>query len=158
MGRIIQFENLEKEIKSIKTLGEPIILAGGCFDIIHQGHLDFLKNAKALGGKLMVLLESDATVQHIKGKNRPVHTQSDRAQVLSFLTNIDYIVCIPQLKTDPEYLNLVKLLKPDIIAITREDPIVNKKADHAKAVNAQLIEVIGREAKYSTSKIVKNIL
>jgi len=73
MNKVIKFEQLEELSKKIKQKGEKIILVGGCFDILHTGHIRFLKSAKELGGKLLVALESDESVKRSKGEKRPVN-------------------------------------------------------------------------------------
>ena len=89
MNKVIKFEQLEELSKKIKQKGEKIILVGGCFDILHTGHIKFLKSAKELGGKLLVALESDESVKRSKGEKRPVNNQKERANILSNLPSVD---------------------------------------------------------------------
>lgn len=156
MGKIIQFANLNTELKVIKQKDDRIILAGGCFDIIHQGHLEFLKRAKALGGKLIILLESDENVRKYKGLRRPIHTQKVRAKILSFIKPVDIVICLPPINQDLEYFDLVKTLQPAIIAISHCDPLISLKREQAKTVKGSVVEVTNR-LPYSTSEIVKKL-
>jgi len=145
------------DLNTIPAKGnENITLTGGCFDILHPGHLKFLQKAKELGGKVYVLLESDESIKQIKGDNRPVNNQSARALALSKLEFVDFVICIPQFKNDSDYFSLVKRLKPDIIAVTRGDPLIKKKSEQAKVVGGKVVEVTNRIKKYSTTKILKN--
>ena len=136
--------------------GQTTVLAGGCFDILHPGHVIFLQKAKKAGDKLIVLLESDEKVRILKGVNRPVHTQKERARILSALTVVDQIISLPFMKTDQEYDELVKKIKPDIIAVASK-ALDNHHKRIAKLVGAKLkyVAVIG---KYSTSKILNEIV
>jgi FAD synthetase len=157
MGKILNYKDLKKEIQQIKTSGYKLVLVGGCFDVIHHGHLTFFKKAKELKGNLVVLVESDESVRQLKGKGRPIHPQNERAKVLSYIQSVDYILPIPQLKSDREYFDLVKIIEPDIIAITRGDPIVHKKQAQASEVNARLVEVMDRDPNYSTTNLAKDL-
>ena len=158
MGKIILYKDLKKEIEKIKKNGTRIILVGGCFDIIHSGHLEFFRKAKELGGQLVVILESDENVRRYKGAGRPIHTQDDRARVLSFLPQVDYVVPIPELNSDLEYFHLVKTIEPDIIAVTSDDPILEKKHEQAKEVHGTVVEVVNRLKEHSTSKIIDELI
>ncbi|OIP58042.1 MAG: glycerol-3-phosphate cytidylyltransferase [Candidatus Levybacteria bacterium CG_4_10_14_0_2_um_filter_36_16] len=158
MNKTLDFNDFQKEIKKIKKKEAIIVLAGGCFDILHTGHIEFLKKAKSEGDILIILLEGDSAVRKLKGKDRPVNSQENRAKILSTVSFVDFIIPIPLLKTDEEYRLLVKKIEPDIIAVTKNDMLFSKKKDHAKAVGGKIIEVIKRQKKYSTSSLVKQIL
>ena len=108
-----------------------IILVGGCFDILHFGHISFLKKAKALGGKLIVALESDVNVRKLKGPGRPIHTQEKRRQMLLALKCVDQVIPLPPLNSDADYARLVAKIKPDLIAVTAGD---KKKTHGVKTV------------------------
>lgn len=152
MNKIIPFNNLKKFIK--QQTREKIILVGGCFDILHPGHIDFLRKSKDLGGTLMVLLESDRNIERRKGREKPILKQRDRAKVLSELSSVDIVVMLIDFKSDEEYFELVKKIKPDIIAITEGDSLKNIKMKQAKIVKGKVITVMKREKKYSTSSII----
>ena len=76
------------------------VLAGGCFDVLHPGHIVFLEKAKKAGDYLVVLLESDKKIRKLKGKGRPVHSQKERAEILSALKSVDSVVCLPYMEND----------------------------------------------------------
>lgn len=117
------------------------VLVGGCFDLLHFGHISFLQTAKRLGTYLIIALESDENVQYTKGPSRPIHTQSQRKTMLEALSCVDEIIELPPMKSDNEYVDLVNNIHPDIIAITGGDPIKAKKAIQAKNIGAQLVEI-----------------
>ncbi len=115
------------------------VLVGGCFDLLHYGHLNFLK-AAAQHGAVIVALESDESITAAK-KNSPIHTQQQRAEILSELRCVHQIICLPVLTTYEDYLNLVMDVKPKVLAITEGDPQTKNKRHQAKAVGAEIIVV-----------------
>lgn len=151
MSKIIK----DTEINTIKQDG--VVLVGGCFDVLHEGHKKFLALSKKEGEKLVVFLESDANITKLKGKNRPMNTQIVRAENLSKLNIVDYIILLNTPKTEQYYYNLVKSLEPDIIAVTAGDEHLSEKNEQAKQVKGKVVEVMKRENKYSTTKIIKNM-
>lgn len=136
---------------------KSLVLVGGCFDVLHPGHVVFLKKAKKAGDYLLVLLESDQKIRQLKGEGRPVHTQKERAKNLSALGFVDFIICLPWLKTDLEYDELILKIKPDIIAATYGDGNIEHKKRVALKIGAKLVFVTKIIGEYSTSKILKGV-
>ena len=134
-----------------------VVLVGGCFDILHLGHIVFLKKARNLGDKLVILLESDENIKKNKGNNRPINNQENRAKILESLRMVDQVVKLPEMKTDDEYLEIIKKIKPTIIAVSENDTnLVNKKYQ-ANLVGAKLIKVTNLIPHQSTSRIIEII-
>ena len=152
MARIVDLQELENVLTE-EGKGR-IVLAGGCFDILHIGHVRFLSEAKRMGDYLVVLLESDKNVKKLKGGQRPIFIQKERAEMLSALGSVDLIVLLPMIENDSDYLNLVIKFKPDIIAVTENDPHIEKKKGQAKKIEGEL-KVISLIKTYSTSKLAK---
>jgi len=153
MKRILDIESAISLSKRLRKQGKKIILAGGCFDVLHLGHIKFLEAAKKIGGVLFVFVESDETVGKIKGKNRPINNQETRAQVLSSIRAVDFVLLIPPLKTNEQYDKLVVSLHPTLIATTKGSGQIKHNKRQAKLVGAKVIEVIGQIPEESTSKI-----
>jgi len=120
---------------------KKIVLVGGCFDLLHYGHISFLKQAKALGDYLIVALEADQNVRFAKGDNRPIHSQQQRKEMLTSLSFVDEVIPLPPMNQDFQYFNLVEKIHPQIIAITEGDPVVDKKLKQAEQVGAKLVEI-----------------
>lgn len=138
----------------VYTLGMKKVLVGGVFDILHFGHIHFLKEAKKLGDHLVVALESDKNVKRLKGKKRPIHGQNQRREMLESLAFVDEVIILSDKMTDLDYQTLVKRVHPFAIAITEGDPILDKKKAQARMVGARLIE-IPKIRGLSTSRIAK---
>jgi len=157
MNKIVNIEKVVQIAKRLRRQDKKIVLVGGCFDIIHVGHVEFLKKAKEKGAVLFVLLESDEKVKKIKGKNRPIHTQKERAKVLSVLEMINYVILLPYLAANKDYDNLVMQIKPDIIATTKTDKYRKHKERQAKSLNAQVLDVIDRLPNKSTNLLAQKL-
>ena len=151
--------------KSIKILDdtnfsaipkEGVVLAGGCFDILHAAHIKFLKLAKEKGQFLALLLESDENIRQMKGKYRPVNNQITRAENLSKLESVDYIILLNKPTSSNYYENIVKSIQPDIIAVTSEDPLLSTKKLQAEMVNGKVVEVMERNKEFSSTRIIEN--
>ena len=91
--------------------GRKLVFTNGCFDILHLGHINYLEESKKLCDKLIIAINSDESVKKIKGKNRPINNQNDRAKILSSLNLCDHIVIFSQ----PTPIKLITSLKPHII-------------------------------------------
>ncbi|MFI5265199.1 MAG: adenylyltransferase/cytidyltransferase family protein [Candidatus Levyibacteriota bacterium] len=152
MDKILSYEDIKNQVKEIKKQGK-LVLVGGCFDILHTGHIYFLNEAKKQGDILLVMLEGDESIKARKGENRPVNPAKKRVDALKKLQAVDYVLLLPYLKTDPEYFSLVKTLEPDIIAVTVGDPAVSKKVEQAKEVGGSVFE-IKRLHEHSTTKLI----
>lgn len=154
MTQTINLDSLSSVILNIKKNNKSIVLVGGCFDIIHIGHIKFLQEAKKLGDKLVVLLEADEKVKLLKGKNRPLFTQKERASVLSELKSVDCVINLPFINNDKEYDKIVSMIKPNIIAVTENDHLLEKKKNQAKKVGAK-VKIVPFVKTFSSSKLAR---
>lgn len=157
MNRILNEENAVKISKKLKRENKKIVLAGGCFDILHIGHIKFLNAAKKTGDVLFILLESDENVARYKGKNRPINTQNDRSLVLSSLRSVDFVVNLTNIKTNEDYDKLIMRLKPDIIAATKKSEQIIHIQRQAKLIGAEIALVVNRISDKSTTNLARII-
>ncbi|QQG40969.1 MAG: adenylyltransferase/cytidyltransferase family protein [Candidatus Levyibacteriota bacterium] len=155
MNKILNIKKATELSKQLKQEGKSVVLIGGCFDVLHTGHVEFFKKAKTYGDVLFVLLESDETIKKLKGKNRPIHTQTDRAKVLATIEPINTIIMLPQLENNNDYDSLISKLKPTIIATTTGDPNRYHKERQAKLIQAKVIDVVSRIKNKSTNQLTK---
>jgi FAD synthetase len=157
MKKIVSPKDIEPLITRLQKNGEKIVLAGGCFDILHEGHLIFLKSAKKEGTKLIILLEDDENVKRLKGNNRPVHPQIERAKILSSVKSIDYVILLSGMKKPEDYAKLINQIKPSAIAVTSDDPYLESKEKQARNIGARIISVTKRIEGKSTTKLISLI-
>ncbi len=157
MNKLLTINQAIKTSEELRKNGKSIVLAGGVFDILHIGHIRFLKKAKKKGDSLFVLLESDKTARKNKGENRPINTQSARAEVLSSIEFVDCVILLPEMKKDRDYDRLVTHIQPMYIAITEKDKGIKHKMRQAKTVGAKVLSVTPEIKDKSTTKIAKII-
>lgn len=111
MGKIKNFGEIERISSYLKKEGKKIVFTNGCFDILHKGHIRLLKKAKSLGNVLIVGLNTDSSIRRLKGKGRPFLKEKERAEIISALEMVDYVVLFPQ-NTPYE---LIKIIRPHIL-------------------------------------------
>ncbi len=110
-GKIRTLDELLAELTWQRKQGHSIVFTNGCFDVIHRGHIEYLRFCKTQGDIVVLGLNSDASVKMIKGPQRPINNQDDRAAVLSALDCVDYIT----LFTEPDPLKLIRAVLPDVL-------------------------------------------
>ena len=110
MKKILERKDIQKISRRLRAEGRKIVFTNGCFDILHAGHVRYLKQARRLGDVLIVGLNSDKSVSAIK-PGRPINSEKNRAEVLSSLASVDYVVVFSE-KTP---YNLIKAVKPDVL-------------------------------------------
>jgi D-beta-D-heptose 7-phosphate kinase/D-beta-D-heptose 1-phosphate adenosyltransferase len=110
-GKVRPVDALTEELDWYRKQKQSIVFTNGCFDVIHSGHIEFLKFCKSQGDIVVVGLNSDSSVKAIKGPDRPINNQYDRAAVLAAMETVDYIT----LFDEPDPLNLIKKLKPNVL-------------------------------------------
>lgn len=154
MADIITVDNIEQISKKFHEANKSLVVTGGCFDLLHIGHITLLENAKKQGDILVVLLESDEAIRKNKGIDRPIHTQLERARLLSALSAIDIIILLPKSMKNNDYDSLMEKLRPSIIATTDNDPAIIHKQRQAKLVGAKIVTVNTYIPSVSTSKLL----
>lgn len=107
---LIKQNELDDLLKKLKQEGKTVVTTNGCFDILHVGHVRYLEKAKSFGDILIVALNSDKSVKSIKGESRPINNELDRAEVLSGLKSVDYVV----LFDEDSPIDLLLQIKPDV--------------------------------------------
>ncbi len=153
MGKIITKQEAIELSNKIKQDGKVLVFTNGCFDILHIGHVRYLKQSKACGDFLMIGLNSDSSVKRLKGETRPINNQNDRAELLSELNFVDYVVIFDE--NSPS--NLLKEIKPDIFTKGADytlDTLPEK--DAVKEYNGKIAFIDLVEGK-STTSIIKSI-
>lgn len=147
-------ENLEELTGKLRSEKKKIVFTNGVFDIIHRGHVEYLTEASSLGDLLIVGLNSDSSVKLIKGENRPIVSEENRAYVLSNLKPVDYVIIF----SEDNPLNLIKKVLPDILVKGGdwpEDKIIG--ADTVKN-NGGEVKTINFVENNSTTGIIERIV
>tara|TARA_B100000767_G_scaffold50957_1_gene46271 strand:- start:5300 stop:5791 length:492 start_codon:yes stop_codon:yes gene_type:complete len=111
-SKIYNIDKLIAEVEKWKQAGEDVVFTNGCFDILHKGHIEVLARSADLGNKLIIGLNSDESIQKIKGEDRPIIDEQSRAILLAALKCVDAVI----LFSEETPLNLISTLKPDILA------------------------------------------
>jgi len=144
---------LRRVIAIEKAKGKTIVLANGCFDLFHVGHIRYLRAAKAKGDVLVVALNSDSSVRSLKGKGRPILPQKERAEVLAAFSFVDYVTIF----SEPMVTKVLLALKPDIHVkgsdYSRET--VPEK-DTVKAYGGR-VAIVGGPKIRNTSQVIRDI-
>lgn len=109
-AKIMELDALKKEIEEKKEAGELIVFTNGCFDILHVGHIRYLKKAASLGDKLVLAVNSDSSVKELKGKSRPFVPESERLEMLAALEMVDYLILFSEIDAKA----LLEEIKPQI--------------------------------------------
>ena len=154
MEKLFKLDELQEILVVQRQAGKRVVFTNGCFDIMHAGHVHYLRAAREQGDLLVVGLNSDRSVRNIKGALRPIVDQAMRAQVLVALTCVDYITVFD----DPDPLRLILALKPEVLvkgADWTEDRIVGAREVRdagGDVVRVPLVPGI------STSEIIRRIL
>lgn len=150
----IKAETLALLIRDFQNKGKKIVFTNGCFDILHPGHSAYLAEAKALGDILVVGVNSDASVQRLKGDKRPIMPEQARARLLAALAAVDFVTIFNE---DDPY-QLIKLLEPDILVKGGDwdtSAIVGRDLVTARGGSVQSLPFIDQ---YSTTSIIEEIL
>jgi rfaE bifunctional protein nucleotidyltransferase chain/domain len=111
-NKIVQRQQLAELAKRWRAQGEKIILTNGCFDLLHVGHIRYLRGAKELGGRVVVAVNSDSSARALKGEGRPHTSEQERAEVLAALHDVDAVVIFPE----KDVTAIIRELRPDIHA------------------------------------------
>lgn len=148
---------IEELLNIINTLDrQKIVFTNGCFDILHRGHIKYLRESRSMGDILVVGLNSDESVRRLKGDNRPYNNENDRAYILEALDFVDYIVIF----NEDTPLNLINMIKPNIYTKGGDydlNDIIgpNLGSSIIEAYGGQ-VKLIGFQEGYSTTKLLNS--
>lgn len=152
-SKIMMKEEVSGLMDVWKYMGLKTVFTNGCFDIIHYGHIDYLARAASLGGKLVIGLNTDASVSKLKGPNRPVQDEKSRALILAALQFVDAVILFDE-ETPKE---LISFLIPDILVKGSDYSIDQIVGADVVLNNGGRVETMDFVPGYSTSKIIEKI-
>ena len=153
MGKVIERDKLEDLLKVLRSQKKMIVATNGCFDILHAGHVRYLKKSKAFGDVLIVGLNSDKSVRSIKGPTRPINNENDRAEVLCALESVDYVVLFDE--DSPK--DLLEIIKPNIYTKGADYNLKTLPEADVVLKNNGWVEFIELVEGKSTTKIIDKI-
>lgn len=153
MGKVIEKDKVEDLISILKKQNKKIVATNGCFDILHVGHVRYLKKSKSFGDVLILGLNSDKSVRELKGEGRPINNENDRAEVLCALECVDYVVLFDE--KSPK--DLLAQIKPNVY--TKGADYTLKTLPEADVIlkNGGWVEFIDFVEGKSTTKIIDKI-
>lgn len=152
-SKIIDISEIGNLVSTWKSEGKSIVFTNGCFDVLHYGHVSYLSEAKDLGDKMIIGLNSDASVRRLKGETRPVNGQQERATLLAALSFVDAVVIFEE--DTPE--RLIKTIHPDVLVKGGDytiETIVG--ADFVQSYGG-IVKTIPLVENFSTTKILKRL-
>lgn len=149
--KILAQPELAERVQQWRKEGHKIILTNGCFDLVHVGHIRYLRAAKQLGGKLIVGLNSDASARALKGAGRPHTPALERAEILAALEDVDAVTIFDE--TDVR--ELVRLLRPDIHAKGTDYTHDSVPERDVVIACGGRVEIVGDPKDHSTSELLK---
>ena len=151
--KIIKLETLKRKIRQLSRARKKIAFTNGCFDILHAGHVEYLESAKKKDRILIVGLNSDSSVEKIKGSNRPINPEDQRATVLAALECVDYVTIF---KEETPY-QLIKAICPDVLIKGADWKSKGVVGAHIIKANGGKVEMIRYVPGVSTTKVLKTI-
>ena len=150
---IMDEDQLLQLVEEAKEHGETIVMTNGCFDILHPGHVSYMRNAKKLGDRLIVAVNTDESVRRLKGPDRPINNTAHRMDVLSGLESVDWVV--PFEEDTPQRL-IAKIL-PDILVKGGDYKVEDIAGAKEVMANGGQVKILNFEDGYSTTNIVESI-
>jgi D-glycero-beta-D-manno-heptose 1-phosphate adenylyltransferase len=153
-NKILSREELRRRADEWRRAGEHLTLANGNFDLLHVGHVRYLRAAKALGGKLIVAINSDDSVRSLKGEGRPVMPDHERAEIVAALADVDAVVIFPEL----DVRAIIREIRPDVQAKGTDYTIDSVPERDTVMEYGGRVEIVGDPKDHSTSEIIRSRL
>jgi D-glycero-beta-D-manno-heptose 1-phosphate adenylyltransferase len=150
-GKIVSRQQIRERVEQWRAAGEAIVLANGNFDLLHVGHVRYLRGAKALGGKLVVAINSDDSVHALKGEGRPIMPAEERAEIVAALAVVDAVVIFPEL----DVRALIREIRPDIQAKGTDYTVDSVPERDVVAECGGRVAIVGDAKEHSTSEIIR---
>jgi rfaE bifunctional protein nucleotidyltransferase chain/domain len=152
--KVLGREELRERVKRWRRAGERIVLANGNFDLLHVGHVRYLRGAKELGGKLVVAVNSDESVRALKGEGRPVMPAAERAEIVAALGDVDAVVIFLEL----DVRALIREIRPDIQAKGTDYTVDSVPERDVVTEYGGRVAIVGDAKDHSTSEIIRTRL
>jgi D-glycero-beta-D-manno-heptose 1-phosphate adenylyltransferase len=149
--KLLERSELREQVERWRRAGERIILANGNFDLLHVGHVRYLRGAKQFGGRLVVAINSDESVRTLKGTGRPIMPAEERAEIVAALADVDAVVIFPEL----DVRALIGEIRPDIQAKGTDYTEDSVPERDTVAEYGGRVAIVGDAKQHSTSEIIR---
>ena len=153
-GKILGRDQLRRRVEEWRRAGDRVILANGGFDLLHVGHVRYLRGAKELGGKLVVAINSDESVRALKGEGRPIMPVDERAEMVAALEDVDAVVIFPEM----DVRTIIREIRPDIQAKGTDYTAESVPERDVVAEYGGRVEIVGDAKNHSSSEIIRSQL
>ncbi len=152
MSKVLNRQQLRKLVEQWRSAGECVVLANGNFDLLHVGHVRYLRGAKELGGRLVVAVNSDDSVRALKGQGRPIVPAEERAEIVAALADVDATVIFPE----QDVRALIREIRPDIQAKGTDYTVDSVPERDAVAEYGGRVAIVGDPKEHSTSDLIRS--
>jgi D-glycero-beta-D-manno-heptose 1-phosphate adenylyltransferase len=150
--KILNRGELKQRIAAWRHAGDRVTLANGCFDVLHVGHIRYLRAAKQLGGRLIVAINSDESVRALKGEGRPVMPAEERAEILAALSDVDAIVIF----SESDVRALIREIRPDVQAKGTDYTVDTVPERDVIVECGGRVEIVGDPKDHSATAILRS--
>ena len=153
--KVVLLDELEKRVKDFRLAGRKIVATNGCFDLLHVGHVRYLRAARKRGGALVVGINSDESIRKLKGPGRPVNGENDRAEIVAALEWVDLVTIFPEMRAT----RFLELTAPDVYVKGgdyNQDTLNAEEREVLQRIGAK-IDLVPFEQGYSTSDLLARI-
>ena len=144
-------ETLQRRVAEWRRRGETVVLANGCFDLLHVGHIRYLRAAKALGSRLVVAVNSDASTRRLKGEGRPLMPEQERAEILAALEDVDAVVIF----SEPDVRALIREIRPGVQAKGTDYTAESVPEREVVRECGGRVEIVGDPKDHSSSEMLR---
>jgi len=152
--KILSRAELRQRVEEWRRVGQRITLANGNFDLLHVGHVRYLRGAKSLGGRLVVAINSDESVHALKGEGRPIMPENERAEIVAALSDVDAVVIFPEL----DVRAIIREIHPDVQAKGTDYTVDSVPERDAVTEYGGRVAIVGDPKDHSTSEIIRDRL
>jgi D-glycero-beta-D-manno-heptose 1-phosphate adenylyltransferase len=151
--KILSRDQLKNRVAEWRRAGERITLANGCFDFLHVGHIRYLHAAKNLGGRLIVAINSDASVHQLKGEGRPLIPAEERAEIIAAVADVDAVIIF----SERDVRALIREIQPDVQAKGTDYTAESVPERDAVLEYGGRVEIVGDPKNHSASEMIRTL-
>ena len=152
--KLLSRDELRARVSAWRRAGERVTLANGNFDLLHVGHVRYLRGAKALGGRLVVAINSDESVRALKGEGRPIMPENERAEIVAALAAVDAVVIFSEL----DVRAIIREIRPDVQAKGTDYTAESVPERDVVTECGGRVAIVGDPKNHSTSEIIRSRL